>query len=241
MLCAMDVVRFGLGMRALRMRRGWTQERLAGLAHVSRSVISRIERGRADRVAVHTLVRVTSVLDARIDVRLLWHGEGLDRLIDGRHAGLVERTIAILERDEWEAAAEVTFDVRGQRGSVDVLAFHPLTASLLVVEVKSVVPDLQAMLSSLDRKARLAPQIAGTRGWVARSCSRLLVLPDDRTSRRRVDEYAATFRTTFPARTAAVRRWIRSPGTTMGGGVLFLPSGPQAGGRHRASTDRAVR
>ncbi len=172
MLPTMDVVRFGLGMRSLRMRKGWTQDRLAGVADVSRGVISRIERGRADRVAVHTLIRVAWALDARVDIRLLWQGEGLDRLTDARHAELVERTIALLEQAGWEVAAEVTFDIRGQRGSIDVLARHRATAALLVVEVKSVVPDMQAMLSGLDRKTRLGLEIGGLRGWTATSVLR---------------------------------------------------------------------
>ena len=60
--------------------------------------------------------------------------------------------------------------------------------SLLVIEVKSVVPDLQAMLVTLDRKGRLAREIARDRGWQARTITRLLILPDDRTARRRVEE-----------------------------------------------------
>ena len=161
------MVRFGLGMRALRRRRRWTQQRLASSAGISASVISRIERGRADRVTVRTLIRVVAALDARIDVRLFWHGEALDRLTDARHADLVERTIAMLIAEAWVATAEVTFDIRGQRGSIDVLAFHPGTAALLVIEVKSVVPDMQAMLSARDRKTRLASEIARMRGWSA--------------------------------------------------------------------------
>jgi transcriptional regulator with XRE-family HTH domain len=237
MLDGMDVIRFGLGMRALRIRKGWTQRHLGSLVRISSSVISRIERGRADRVAVHALVRVAARLDARVDVRLLWRGEGLDRLLDARHASLVDRMMSILESAGWDATAEATFDVRGQRGSIDILAFHPSTGSVLVIEVKSVVPDLQAMLSGLDRKTRLARELAGTRGWRATSVSRVLVLPDDRTARRRVDRHAATFRKTLPARTAEVRRWIRRPAEPMSG-ILFLADAPQVHTRHRVSAKR---
>ena len=221
-------------MRALRMRRGWTQVQLGDLAGVSPSVIGRIERGRADRVPVHTLARVAARLDARIDVRLLWRGEGLDRLLDARHAGLVDVTIALLEAEAWEVAAEVTFDIRGERGSIDVLAFHRSTGAVLMIEVKSVVPDIQSMLAAIDRKGRLAGQVGAARGWQATSISRLLVLPGDRTARRRVDAHAATFRATFPARTVEVRRWIRSPVGAVSG-VLFVTDRHQAVTRHRVS------
>jgi transcriptional regulator with XRE-family HTH domain len=200
---------------------------------LSRSVVGRTERGEAERVAVHTLQRIAAALGARLELRLLWHGEGLDRLLDGRHAALVDRTLAILRAAEWLTAAEVSFAIRGERGSVDVLAIHPPSASLLVVEVKSVVPDMQAMLVALDRKGRLGREIAQGRGWSASSVTRLLVLPDDRTARRRVDALATTFAAALPARTVEVRRWLKRPVGTKHG-ILFLTNDPQAGNRHRA-------
>lgn len=172
----MDPVRFGLGVRALRHRRRWTQAELGHRARISPSGVSRIERGQADRAALHTLWRLAAVLGARVDLRLLWQGEGLDRLLDSRHATLVDRTLNLLERHAWETATEVSFSIRGERGSIDVLAFHRSTRSLLVVEVKSVVPDLQGMLVALDRKGRLAREIGRERDWSATSVTRLLVL-----------------------------------------------------------------
>ena len=201
---------------------------------MSRSVICRIERGYADRVAVHTLVRVAAALDARIDVRMFWQGEGLDRLLDARHAHLTDQVLEILTSDAWEVATEVSFNIRGERGSIDILAFHPASGSLLVIEIKSVVPDMQAMLASLDRKGRLGREIAKERDWVVTSVTRLLVLPDDRTARRRVEEHAATFRTALPARTIQVRRWLRRPEGTMHG-VLFLTDVRQPSTRHRVN------
>jgi transcriptional regulator with XRE-family HTH domain len=222
----------GLGYRALRQRRRLTQAELGSKARVSGSVICRIERGRADRVAVHTLVRVAAALDARIDVRLLWQGEGLDRLLDARHARLVDLVLDILSSSAWEVATEVSFNVYGERGSIDILAFHPSTGSLLVIEVKSVVPDIQSMLSALDRKGRLARDVARERGWHVSTVSRLLVLPNDRTARRRVDDHATTFRIAFPARTVQVRGWLRRPEGAIQG-VMFVSDLRQARTRQR--------
>ena len=230
----MDVVRLGLGFRALRHRRGWTQEQLSKRAGISRSVVWRIERGHVDRLALHTLVSVAMALDARIDVRLLWQGEGLDRLLDVRHARLVDRMLEILRSADWEVAPEVSFNIRGERGSIDILAFHRATGSLLVIEVKSVVPDLQALLSGLDRKSRLAPEIARERGWPVKTVTRLLVLPDDRTARRRIDAYATTFETALPARTGEIGRWLKRPQGTRHG-VMFVTDARQAGTRQRIS------
>ena len=199
---------------------------------MSRSMVSRIEQGRGDRVTVRTLIRVASSLGGMVSCRLSWHGEGLDRLVDADHARLLERMLTILETTGWEHATEVTFNVFGERGSIDILAFHAESGSLLVIEIKTVVPDLQAMLGTLDRKARLAARIAEERGWVARTVSRLLVLPDDRTARRRVAQHRATFESALPFRTVMVRRWLLNPTGSLAG-LIFLPNDTQAVTRHR--------
>ncbi len=235
----MDTVRIGLSMRALRRRRGLSQERLARLVGVSRSTIARIERGRADRATVRTLIRVADALDATVNVRVLWHGEALDRLLDAEHADLSDAVLRLLRDTGWDLATEVSFNIRGERGTIDILAFHPETGSLLVVEIKSVVPDLQATLGTLDRKVRLATVIARERGWRVQTTSRLLVLPDDRTARRRIERHAAIFEAALPSRTAAVRRWLRSPMGSLAG-VLFLSDVHQASARHRVGTKRSA-
>jgi transcriptional regulator with XRE-family HTH domain len=230
----MDPIRFGLSIRALRRRRRWTQQRLASEAGVSRAVVYRLERGRADCVAVHTLVRVVAALGATVSVRVLWHGEGLDRLLDADHAAIVEATLRLLAANGWDVATETTFNVYGERGSIDVLASHVQSGALLVIEVKSVVPDVQATLMGIDRKARLAPDIARARGWAVRAASRLLVMPNDRTARRRIERHSATFRVALPAANVEIRRWLRAPTGALAG-ILFVSDAPGESARHRVA------
>jgi transcriptional regulator with XRE-family HTH domain len=228
----MDFVRFGLMIRALRRRRRWTQEELGRRSGVSQSIVSRVERGQAVAQTVETLSRIAAALGARLRVTILAHGEDLDRLLDESHAAIVERIARMLTDLGWEVVPEATFSIYGERGSIDLLAFHPQTGALLVIEVKSTVPDVQATLAGIDRKARLAERIAMERGWRVRSVSRWLVLPDDRTSRRRVETHAATFDAALPARTLELRQWARRPGGSVRG-ILFesVPSMP----RHRVA------
>jgi hypothetical protein len=103
----------------------------------------------------------------------------------------------------WEVAVEVSFSIWGERGSIDVLAFHQDTGTLLVVEVKSVVRDSQAAILGLDRKARLAPRIATDRGWPATVAAKLLVV----SGRRRLGDVSDGFerRMTLHSRLAAAR------------------------------------
>lgn len=218
-----DGARFGQGVRALRRRRGWTQAQLAAAAGMSQAAVSRAECGRAGCLTGDLLDRLVAPLGARVETRLLWHGEGLDRLVDARHAAIVEVVVLRLTRLGWDSGVEVTFSVYGERGSIDVLAFHPQTRSLLVIEAKSVVPDLQAMLAAVDRKVRLASGVGRDRGWHATSVSTILVIPDTTTNRDRVRRHAATLAARLPVRTAALQRWLATPSGIVAG-ILFVPS-----------------
>jgi transcriptional regulator with XRE-family HTH domain len=209
-----DLVRFGRGIRALRVRRRLRQKDLAAAANLSPTKIARIERGQGGSMPGRDLDRAAQALGATTDLRLNWNGEALDRLLDGAHARIVDVVAAQLRGLGWEVVLEATFFIRGERGSIDILAWHAASRVVLVIEVKSVVPDIQAMLSSLDRKWRLAIEIARGRGWTPVAVGRLLVVADSRTSRRRVEALSSTFAAEFPQRAIAVRRWLASPTPT---------------------------
>lgn len=228
----MDVVRFGTDVRLLRRRRGWTQGRLAAEARVGRWVVVDIEMGRGSRITVERLMSVVAALGGYLSVRILYHGEGLDRLRDRRHAALVDQLVARLRDDGWEVATEVSFNVFGERGSIDILAFEPVTGALLVIEVKTVVPDVGGMLATLDRKVRLARDLAEARGWRVRTVGRLLVLPEGSTARRRIEQHEASFRNAFPARNVEVNHWFRSPADGLSG-LMFLSSARPADTSHK--------
>jgi transcriptional regulator with XRE-family HTH domain len=239
MLRRMEAVRIGLSIRALRRRRGWSQAQLGGHAGCSASRISRVERGAVVSITLGQLESILAALGARLSVRVLWQGEELDRLLDRDHARIVEAVLRLLATLGWITVPEVTFHIDRERGSIDILAWHPHSSTLLVVEVKSVVPDVQATLSGVDRKARVAPRIAHDRGWQVASVARLLVLPDQRTARRRVEAFSTTFNRAFPARTVEIKRWLAAPDGPLAG-ILFLsalqPTQPRQ--RVRAATSQ---
>ncbi len=180
-----------------------------------------VEAGRAGDLQLDRLTAIVAALGGYLSVRMLYQGEALDRLRDRRHAALVDAMVRRLTSQGWDVATEVSFNFFGERGAIDILAFHRATGTLLIVEVKTVVPDVGGMLATLDRKVRLAPQIARERGWSVTQVARLLVLPETSTARRRVDEHAATFMNAFPTRNAEVNRWVRAP-TGRLSGLIFL-------------------
>jgi len=165
---------------------------------VPRDAVSAIERGRIDEVRLAELDRVVAALGASLDVRIRWRGEQLDRLLDEAHALTVAATVERLSRLGWATAIEVSFSIWGERGSIDVLAWHAATRTLLVIEVKSVLADIQSLLHGLDRKTRLAPQIAAERGWYPESIARLVVIAESPTSRGRVKRHAALIDAALP-------------------------------------------
>ena len=184
----------------------------------------------------HKLDNVAAALGARTDLRLSWNGEALDRLLDSGHAALVDLVAATLRRFGWEVVVEATFWIRGERGSIDLLAWHAPSRIVLVIEVKSVVPDIQAMLSSMDRKLRLARDIARERGWSPVAVAGLLVIGEDRTARRRIASQRATFDQVFPARAIAIRRWLAAPDASIPlRGIWFLSARHGVTGRHRVA------
>ena len=144
---------------------------------MSATQVGRIERGESRRLPADTFDRVAQAAGASLDLALRWKGEALDRLLDEDHARLVELVVLKLKSLGWDVAVEVSFSRFGERGSIDVLAFHPARRALLVTEVKSVTPDMQAMLGGLDRKGRLGsgdrprPRL-GSGGDVAGPCGR---------------------------------------------------------------------
>ncbi|HEU4573154.1 MAG TPA: helix-turn-helix domain-containing protein [Candidatus Limnocylindrales bacterium] len=241
----MDLVRFGRQIRALRRRRGWRQVDLAAATRLSRSTISLVELGRGDRLSLATLIAVANALSARLELRLSWNGEALERLLDADHASLVELVATRLRTLGWQVAVEISFAVGGERGSIDVLGWHPPTGAVLVVEVKSVVPDIQASVSTHDRKSRLGVTIARERGWLpAGRASRLLVVADSRTSRRRIATHAVTFDAAYPTRGWDVVRWLRSPdpGRPISGLMFLAPANhPVPRQRVRIRTANAAR
>lgn len=218
--------RIGARFRALRHRLGWRQVDLAHRARLSRSVVSFIERGRLERVSLANIRAVAQELDAEFYVQLRWRGGDLDRLTDEGHARLVGRVAELLRAAGWIARIEVSYSIYGERGSIDLLGWHEVTRSILVIEVKTDVVSVEETLRKHDEKVRLAGRIVGEQfGWRPQAVGRLLVLPGLATPRRRVERHAAVLRVAYPARGAAVRAWLRNPGGPMSGILFLQPTG----------------
>ena len=218
-------------MRAVRLRRGWRQIDVAVRAGVSDSLVSLIERGHAGTLSLDSLRGVAAVLDIRIDLVPRWRGGELDRLLNSRHAALTEAVARWLRSAGWEVLPEVTFSVYGERGVIDLLGWHAATRTLLVVEVKTEIVDVQELIGVLDRKTRLAPIVSRDRDWFPANVATLLVVADSATNRRRVSAHSTLLHSAYPVDGRSVRAWLRRPvGRIAGPRFLrrFQPSSARA-------------
>lgn len=138
--------RIGLAIRRLRRRRGWRQRDLAVAAGLSQQLVSLVERGHLDRVTLRSVRAIAAAADAYMVSELRWRGGGLDRLLDEDHAGLVGVIVAELRGLGWRVEVEVSFSHFGERGSIDILALHPMTGALLVIEIKTQLASIEELL-----------------------------------------------------------------------------------------------
>jgi transcriptional regulator with XRE-family HTH domain len=207
-----DSLRFGATIRVARIRRGWRQSDLAPAAGVSRSTVSRIERGVFDEISYGTLVRVAAALEVRVELLTRSRGADLDRLLNQKHAALAEAVIAWFRRiGGWVLRPEVSFSHWGERGIVDLLAWHERSSTLLVIELKTEIVDVGELLGTLDRKRRLAREIAKPFGWRPTVIGVCLLVAEGRSGRRRVLAHEATFRAALPDDGRRLRTWLRVP------------------------------
>jgi transcriptional regulator with XRE-family HTH domain len=246
----MDVVRLGSVFRAVRLRLHLRQSDVARRAGVGRTSIGRIESGRTGSLSVETLMKVASSLEIQVDLVTRWRGGELTRMLNAGHAALHEAAAQLLAAlPEWSFAPEVSFAVYGERGVMDILAYHAERRALLVIELKTQLVDVQGLLAAVDRYRRLAPRVAGARGWRATSVSVWVLLRESDTNRRRVADHLTVLRAAFPLDGWGMRRWLRQP-IRPAAGLSFLSdvhvrgtSGLSAGVRRvrkrRASVSRA--
>lgn len=232
----MDDRRVGRAFREVRIHLKLRQADVAKRAYVSQGTVSLIELGRLEHVRLGVIRKVADVLDIRVALDAWWRSGRIDHLLDRAHAALVEYTVKTLQAAGWITRVEVTFNEFGERGSADVVGWHPVEQALLIAEIKTRIDDLQDAGAVFSRKVRILPRVlARDEGWEALTVGRVLVFGDTRANRELVRAHRGTFDAIWPERTVQVKQWIRRPAPATGtaaaqakrgfGGILFVPLG----------------
>ncbi len=237
----MDDMRLGRSVRAVRLRKGWRQDDLAAAAGVSQDSVSRLERGLLGGMTVDRIRAIGQAAGIVVDLSARWNGGELDRLLGARHSALHEAVATrFASLPGWTAVPEVTFSIYGERGAIDVLAWHAPTRTLLVIELKTELVDVQELLGTLDRKRRLAPRIAADRGWSPAATAVWVILVEGRTNRRRVDAHRTLLRMALPADARSMNAWLASPTGTIAA-LSYWPRTDGARGTRGLAPVRRVR
>jgi transcriptional regulator with XRE-family HTH domain len=237
----MEARRIGALVRAVRLENGLRQVDLADRCGMSQRWISDLERGRIEQMSIGDITRACGALDITARLDLWWRGGDADRLLDRDHAAAIEFVVAELERDGWTCRLEYGFNQYGDRGSVDILAWHPGSRSLLIIEVKATLTDVQALLAALAKKVRVVPGLVEREGWQPLTTSYLLVVLGSRSNRTVVARHARTFATTFPSDTQSVNGWIAAPSGVLHGLWFVSPATIRARQDARPKPRRARR
>lgn len=237
----MDDVRFGSMVRTARIRKGWRQLDLAEKSKVSRATISKIEGGHIGSLPLDLIRAVCKALEISLDLVPRWRGGELDRMLSVRHSQLHESVARMLTSDfpDWELAPEVSFAQYGERGVIDLLLWHPARRALLVIEFKTDLVDVNELLGTMDRKRRLAWEVAKQRGWVPATVSAWIVVAGSRTTERRIAAHRTMLRAGYPAGGHEIRAWLGDPVGSIA--ALSMWSTSAAGGADLAAKRRVRR
>lgn len=226
--------------RAVRHRLGKRQQDVADGAGVSRQVVSRIECGHLDEVSLTALRAVADQQEMRVDIAVRWRGGELERLLNRRHAAMHEAALAVLaEFPGWQVVSELSFNIWGERGVIDLAAWHPERRAFMIGELKSEFVDPGELVGTMDRRKRLAVEIARSRGWDPLVTGVWVIVDDTRTNRRHLAASRRLLRGAFPADGHAMRRWLSHPSSPIAG-LSFLTSAHQTGTGQRVRSSQAV-
>lgn len=178
-------------LRMLRIRKDWRQEDVAAKAGLSQSAIGRQERGWTG--ALTALERHAAVFDLRVEVRLVGRGGDLARLADEEHAAIIESLAAWFQDHGYVTEPEASFSEWGERGRIDLLAFDRRTGTLVIVEVKTQLVDLQDLFGALNIRMRLSHAMAARRGWRIQRAAIILAVADTAANRAIVRAHRTLF------------------------------------------------
>jgi transcriptional regulator with XRE-family HTH domain len=214
-------VREILGAAIVDLRRiiGWTQRELGARVGLSQSEVSRIEHGCLATLDLATAERLLAAMGARmvVSVDAPYLGDRL-RQREPAHARCSAHVASRLRRAGWEVATEVEVGGDRSRGWIDVLAYHPETRILLVIEIKTEIRDLGAIERALSWYEREALIVAPRLGWHPRGRIGCLLLLATDANEARAAANREPLRVGFPVRAKELASAVDRTGGALAGG-----------------------
>jgi len=122
----------------------------------------------------------------------------------------------------WLALPEVSFARDRERGVIDIVAWHAASQSVLVIELKTRLVDLNDLMATMDIRRRVVWQIARDQGWEPSTASVWVVVAPSRTNARILADHRTVLLAKFPADGRQMRRWLADPQGPIAA-LSFLP------------------
>jgi transcriptional regulator with XRE-family HTH domain len=122
-----------------------------------------------------------------------------------------------LQAAGWRTRREVEVVSGRPHGWIDLLAFDPITGTLLIIEIKTTLDDFGALERQLSWYERLAPDAAHRVGWrTRRTVSIVLALATEEVERI-ARAHRSVLAVAFPERASSIRALVANPGSPMSG------------------------
>ncbi len=200
---------FGRELRVARMTAGLSQTRLAQLAGVSQTEVSRAERGSGE-IRLDARCRLAAACGHELGWRL--YPVATLRLRDSGQLPLAQ-AITDAAHPGWRTRLEVPVAPDDRRAADLVLTS---AVEILHIEIERALVDVQAQLRSaeLKREALAARSDQPVRLVVA--------VPDTRSTRARLTPFAELLTRALPASSASTWRAIRTGKPLGADGILFV-------------------
>jgi transcriptional regulator with XRE-family HTH domain len=214
-------VTFAQLCRTTRIRLRLTQQELADRIGISRAYVAKIELGQGNP----SLALVDGIADALgLDIDLMAR---TPTIIGGQQKDLVHaRCSAYIDRRlraaGWLTSREVEIVHQRSHGWIDILAFDPVTGTLLVIEIKTRLDDLGAIERQIGWYERSAFEVARGLGWTPRRVNGWLLVLDSDEVERSIRSNRELLWRAFPLRARQMSHALDRTGEVMAGRGLAL-------------------
>lgn len=185
-------------VKAERVRKRWTQARLAGLVGIEQSRQSEIERGLGAGAPLDLWIALGIALDRPLAIAFTQVRDPEARLADAGHLEIQEAVLWMTTRRGGHGSFELRTRASETSRSIDVLVRDDTVRRLLVLECWNRFGDLGAASRSTDRKvieaADIAVAIGGDRPYTVHSC---WIVRPTAANRELIRRYPQVFRARF--------------------------------------------
>jgi DNA-binding XRE family transcriptional regulator len=181
-----------------------TQQQLATTVLVSRAHIAAIETGRANP-SMRLVDRIADALGLELELigrpPTVIGGVHQRDFLHARCSGYVDRRLG---HAGWETRRELEVVHARSHGWIDLLAYHPVSRTLVIVEIKTTLDDFGAVERQLGWYERSSTDLAHRIGWrPTQAISWLLLLATDEVEAS-LRENRELLRVAFPNRAGSM-------------------------------------